>query len=543
MRRTFGGLLTLVLAAPAASQEPPAKPFVEKVEVRVRSVLVFITDSKGNALTKAPAPSDLAALENGSPVEILSVEPVRNTGTPTAGTDAESPVPLPEDPSAGLAQYLYLETSTLNMRSMPLLARAIDDNLDAILANGPLEIVGADPEPKVVLASSRDPEKIRETLRALPNTLPGKQRLLLLRKDSLADLRDAQNRPKSGAAGSVRAHVRMAVTEEISLLRHSLARLEAWAAARPDARAGLLYYANDGFDADPMEIYRESVSSQDFEMRREVEQLSQEFGKEVPKLLHQTESTLAGKGLTTIPLAFGGTLAEFAGNSANIGVRGGAALRRPTDSAPLFFYARPTEPLRLVAHATGGEVVTSASRFGRTIDSVGRAYVVTFRVQAVPDGRPHTFELTATRPDLKVRAPKHLLTGSPRATSIQRAIRVLEGSDRLTDVPVTAMLGDVARPPSAPAQGMLRVAANFGAVRDLLSADGPVRLRLSLAVELADGEPFTSSEEVDWSSDSTSWRYQVPLTWPREAKRIAVVVEEVSTGLTGSAIVAVPVAP
>ncbi len=449
MRRTLGSLLALVLAAPAVAQEPPSKPFVEKVEVRVRSVLVFITDAKGNPLTVPPSPSDLAALENGKPVEIVAVEPVRRAEGAAPRADPGVPESPAEDPAPGLAQYLYLETSTLNMRSMPLLARAIDDNLDSILANGPLEIVGADPEPKVVLASTRDPEKIRETLRALPNALPGKQRLLMLRRDSLSDLRDAQNRPKSGAAGSVRAHVRMAVTEEISLLRHSLARLEAWAAARPDARAGLLYYANDGFDADPVEIYRESVSSQDFEMRREVEALSQEFGKEVPKLLHQTESTLAGKGLTTIPLAFGGTLAEFAGNSANIGVRGGAALRRPTDSAPLFFYARPTEPLRLVAHATGGEVVTSTSRLGRTIDSVGRAYVVTFRVQAVPDGRPHTFELTATRPDLKVRAPKHLLTGSPRAASTQRAIRVLEGSEHPNDVPLTACSVTSRGPPRA----------------------------------------------------------------------------------------------
>ena len=90
----------------------------------------------------------------------------------------------------------------------------------------------------------------------------------------LRELRDAQARPKSGAAGSVRAHVRMAVSEEVNLLRKSMERLEAWAAARPDTKAAVLYYANDGFDSNPVEIYRESISAQDFEMRREVEALA-----------------------------------------------------------------------------------------------------------------------------------------------------------------------------------------------------------------------------------------------------------------------------
>ena len=120
----------------------------------------------------------------------------------------------------------------------------------------------------------------------------------------------------------------MAVSEEVNLLRKSMERLEAWAAARPDTKAAVLYYANDGFDSNPVEIYRESISAQDFEMRREVEALELEFSKEVPKLMASAQATLAGKGMTTIPIAVGATIAEYAGNSSNIDVRGGAALRR-----------------------------------------------------------------------------------------------------------------------------------------------------------------------------------------------------------------------
>ena len=82
--------------------------------------------------------------------------------------------------------------------------------------------------------------------------------------------------------------------------------------------------------------------------------------------------------------------------------------------------------------------------------------------------------------------------------------------------------------------------ANFAGFRDILPYGESVHLRISLAVEINGGDPFLSSEEVEWTSDSNSWRYQVPLTWPKTAQRLVVLVEELSTGIAGAAIVTVP---
>ena len=540
--RRWPFVLLVALTSGVAAQEPRPTPYVERVDVRVRSVLVFITDSQDKPLATAPAPSDLNALDNGHPLEVIAIERVRRTPAPDAVHVTPSEVPgAPPSPST-LRQYLYLDTATLNFRTIPLLTKAFTSQLDGFLAIGPLEIVGADPEPRVLLASTTDAERIRETLRALPTTLPGKERLLQIRRDSLQGVREAQDRTKSAAAGSVRAHLRMAVTEEITLLRHSLERLETWAAARSDSTAGILYYANDGFDADPVEMYRNSISSQDPEMRRDVETLAMEYGREVPRLLAGTQTVLAGKGLTTVPLVLGSTTAEYAGNAANFSVRGAAALRRPTDSAPVFFYMRPLEPLGWVADATGGQVVSATSQLPKMLDSIANAYLVSFRVRDLPDGRPHAFAITAARKDLKVRATRHLLSGQPSAISRQRALRVLEGSEKPTDIPVVAALDGVKRPSSGPANGMLRIGANLRGVLDVLPREGPTRLRLALAVGLSNGEPFTSSEEVDWSEESTSLRYQIPLTWPPQAVRLAIVVEDVSTSMAGAAVVDIPAA-
>ncbi|MGE5414927.1 MAG: hypothetical protein ACM3NW_12165, partial [Syntrophomonadaceae bacterium] len=279
------------------------------------------------------------------------------------------------------------------------------------------------------------------------------------------------------------------------LLRISLDHLEDWAAARPDARPGILYYANDGFDMDPIETYRNAIGSRDETLRSEVQQLSSEYGGEVSKLLARVEGTLAGKGLTTVPLVLGGTTAEFASSASNMGLRGGAAMRQVVDSAPLFFYTRPTEPLGLVAGATGGELVSTSSRFGAVLDHIGSAYVVSFRVGAVPDGRPHPLVVEAKREGVTLRTTRYLLTGSPRSASLERAIRVLEGSEKPADVPVLATLARSGTTGSGRRSGMLRIVASFASVRDVLGGDGAaIPLRLTLAVDLGEDEPFTSAE-------------------------------------------------
>jgi hypothetical protein len=531
---------------PTPVPEPVARttPFVEKVEVRVRSVMVYATDAKGNAPNPLLRPADLKILENGKPAEILDVEPMpsgRKAASPTSTTNAPAPTPAPEV-KTGTSQYLYLDTTALNRRSMKLVTDVIAGHLDGILALGPLEIVLADATPKVYLPFTTDPAAARKALHDLGETVPGKQLLLNIRKDALEEIRNTQLNAKSAMASDTRAHIRSAAEHELALLRISFDRLATWAAARPDTGAGILYYANDGFDMDPIEVYRTSIGSSDPTLRNEVLQLESEFGGDVSKRLAELQGTLAGKGLLTVPVILGATTAEFANSAGNIGLRGGAAMRQVIDSAPVFFYERPTEPMRLVADATGGEVVSSSSRFGAVLDHLAGAYVVTFRVGATPDGRPHPLVVQAVRPGLTVRTSKYLLTGSPRSLSIERATRVLEGSEKPGDVPVLARLVADAHPAGAKHGGMLRIAASFASAEAALGGfEGRVvPIRLTLAVDLGNGEPFTSSEDIDWKPESPSFRWQVPLTWPSDARRIAVVVEEVSTGLAGATIVEVP---
>ena len=85
IRVLSAALLAVATVTTAFGQEPaPQPPFVERVEVRVRSVLVFITDPKGKPLAAPPAASQLRVIENGAPVEIVAVEPARSANATAA---------------------------------------------------------------------------------------------------------------------------------------------------------------------------------------------------------------------------------------------------------------------------------------------------------------------------------------------------------------------------------------------------------------------------------------------------------------------------
>src|ERR1700682_4676679 len=81
------GSAVLALGAGFASGQetlPASKPFVERVDVNVRSVLVVIRDPLGRRLPSPPGAADLEIRENGVAVEILGGDPALRETRPAA---------------------------------------------------------------------------------------------------------------------------------------------------------------------------------------------------------------------------------------------------------------------------------------------------------------------------------------------------------------------------------------------------------------------------------------------------------------------------
>jgi len=534
----------------AVAQQPDEKPYVEKVEVRVRSVLVFVTDAKGKPLSSPPLPAQLRVVENGAPAEIVAVEPARRAGAepsaaamPTPAPTVETPGPAAAEPSR-IPQYLYVDTSTLLVRSVPRLAKSLASTLDSILANGPLEIVVADPEPTVIVPSTSSSKTLRNAIDRLPETAVGKERIYDVRRSAVRALMEGENASGTRGMNQFRGDMRASVREELALVQDSLRRLDQWAATLPYDNAAVVYLCNDGFDSDATEVYRNILINGNSEDKTLAMQLQQEFGREAAGITTKAADVLAGRGLTAVVLAFGGGEANFAMDAADLDKMSSTAIRRPLSSAPVTFFARPFEPLLAVADRTGGSVVSAENKLPQAIDEVGGAYLVSFRSRVPADGKTYPLEITAASAGLRVRAPRAVIAAQPQQTSAGRAVRELSAPAKLAKdaIPVTADVSAEEKLEKGRIRGKLVVSADLAAIADALERVGPPRVRVTVAVEIPGKTPYVQHEDVtlDHSGQGTVWYYEAGITWSSDATRVSVTVEELGTGYAGSAVAALP---
>jgi hypothetical protein len=530
------------------AQEPQSAPYVEKVEVRVRSVLVFITDAKGKPLAETPAPSQLRLLENGAPMEILSVEKARRPAgeAPKTGEPAvASATGAPASPGAGafIPQYLYVDTSSLQMRSVPRISKVLVKNLPALLANGPLEIVVADPQPRVLVRSTMDAATLRAAIESLPGAAAGKERMYDVRKETMIQMMNGESANSSAVNGSSRVDLRAAIRQELALTEDFLRRLDTWAGTMPYDRASVVYLCSDGFDSDVTEVYRGILlGTHDPQDAQKAMQLQLEFGREAAEVTAKAADVLAGRGATAVLLAFGGSEADFAMSSANLDKLNSSAIHRPSSAVVVSYYARPFEPLLETANRTGGRVVSVETKLPQAIDEVGDSYLVTFRSQAPADGKTHPLEITSATSALLVRAPRAVLTATLADAAVGQAVRALSSSESAGTLPVHAEILDAEDAQKGRRKGHLEVSTDLALIAEALDTLGPGRVRVTVAVEVTKGKPFTQSEEadLDHSGQGAIWSYEANITWPPEATRVAVTIEELKTGAHGSAVAELP---
>jgi hypothetical protein len=432
-------------------------------------------------------------------------------------------------------QILYLDASLLQKQSVKKVCEMTAKNLEPLLARGPLEVVLADPEPKAVLPSTADPAAIRAALASLAKSAYGRNRVLEVRADFIPGANSARG---SGSDPTLimRMKARAAMQEEIQLLRQSLERLMRWADLRTDRGPAVLFLANDGFDLDLLDFYRSFLDTS------QVEQLRMEFTWQVPKLVGETQTALANHALMTMPLAIGGAEAFFANAPSVVGKRSFNDLRNPISNAPTFLFVRPIDPLRQVADATGGEVVTREDRFALVLDRLSNAVAITYRMERPPDGKPHRLEIRSRREGVVIRTAHSVVAGTPQTEAAARSIEALTIPGDAGNLPIQVGVVLVEVRKNKRRVGELRVSADLAEIAGALEKVGPGRIRVTLAVEAKGSKPFVHHDEMDIARDDsgTTWLYDAPFEWPPEAQRVAVTVEELKTGARGTAVADLP---
>jgi Ca-activated chloride channel family protein len=440
---------------------------------------------------------------------------------------------------------IWFDRMLSGSRTLRGAAGALAAQAPLLVSLGTVEVILAEPEPRVILPATRDAHAVDEALSRLLLTGDGRDDLRTLRQRFV----DAVGAPASGTSGTatgtagtdVRSRAEEAVAEEMRLVARQQDTLTGWltedraAADRPSA----LFLVSDGFDRDPRELYLAQVS--DPAIRAALEKSIPAAALDAPA--NEAARTAAELGLTVLPMPVGDErlpelrrfqLGGSPGAPAAVTVRPGAKPEAPP--APPSLLLHPKEPLAVMADATGGEMVTGPSGVPGALARLRSRLWLRYEVpastaataasmagRAGSPGSLGPLAVAAADPGLKVKARRWAEVGTPAGVSAWRARRLLaeDEEEESGDLRLTAALKN----------GVLELRLD---PEERPAADGPP-LRLTLAVS-RNGEiagPAVTQRALTAQDVAEDGTCHIPFPLPADTDRLAVLVDDPAHGALG----------
>ncbi len=209
--------------------------------------------------------ASLAFLQTAPPEEAPEPPAVNRAGLPVQVLDRKGEIPktltaqdfsVTEDgvarPVAGVAPVsqpwrvvLYVDRILTGSRTMRSAAGVLAERARELAALGTVEVVVAEPEPRVLLSPTREARAIDEVLSRLWLSGEGRDDLSSLRRRFL------EERAAAGEEGLSPEEIAEAVETEIRLVRRQQEGLAEWLSSRSGDGPQLLLLVTDGYERDP----------------------------------------------------------------------------------------------------------------------------------------------------------------------------------------------------------------------------------------------------------------------------------------------------
>ncbi len=485
-------------------------------------------------------PEEIEIYEDGQLTQLLELVPglgpsedVQPAGPVTDQEEEE--VEAPEVLSRPWRVVVYVSTELAGRFVLPALCRSTAAQAPRLVELGPVDIVLADPTPQFVARAGDDPDMLKAALEQLASEASGMTSVEKIRKSFLQDFRPGVGFNQSytitqSSPATFAARARASVQRERTIIRQELDRIVMWMQSQPPTTKGLMVWLTGGFDLNPSDYYIPLVQQIDPFLARTLRSDHQTAGLQ-DEVVEIVETALAF-GWTILPInssrvsfAHGaeyegtGKVQHLAGVGANsISAQGGE-----------FRQVAPNYPLQIVAKGTGGEFVVSEDHLEKALDNARSAYQLTYQTGRPADGELHRLEIRCTRPGVRLRGRHYAASGSLRAVAVTRGRRYLAGEEVDGGLDLSVALRNITRSKGGEGTGDLRVTADLTGLREVLSPVGLGQMRVTIVVEVEDGLPFVHHQELDldWDQVKTFWTFGAPLKWPKDASRLAVVVEEI----------------
>jgi VWFA-related protein len=426
-------LFTLVLVplagVPAGAQDDaPSDLFVDRVDVNVVNVEVFVTDDNGYPVIGL-SQRDFQILEDGAPVEItnfysavrddrrlLQLEAQRAEAQ-DAGA-APPPVALhPEDQVLNL--MVYVDNLNLHTRSRNRVLDQLDGFLEDRMAQGDrVMLVGFDRDLEVIMPFTADRQQIGDGLERLKKQTARRQTDDALRRQTMRQIEASAKLSGQGdlpgpdlrsAYEFVRSYVQQA-EDDLQRSTEGLQQVVRWLSGMPGRRA--ILYVSDGLSQRPgEELYQHLADSfgsgalnQLADQGGFVDPTIEAVAGDRTKIIERVAIEANAHQVTFYTLDAGGTnsestaSAEYADLSASPGGHTSFDQLRQSNLQ---------DPLVELAVRTGGDAILNTFNFDGAAAGMARDfdsfYSLGFRSPNDGDGKSHKIDVQLTRPGFKVR--------------------------------------------------------------------------------------------------------------------------------------------
>ena len=549
----FSVLFVLLLASSAVAQETPDGELVRLwIEAR---------DAQGKIVDEL-APEDVevreglaAAPEN---LRVVADGPARR---------AQGPAPT--------RFIIYIDQALSSKGTARRASEGFAGIARSLIELGDVEVVMAGDTAESVL-DARDELVLEERLKWSATRNPAEDRILALRTTTLDDARRLRRAPVS-TTEEIAQRVRSGILEELELIADRLDELIAWTAGQIPAggrfdRPRVLFFISNGFDLDPLEFYGERL---DMEVWRQALRQTPE-ALVFEARVRDAARALAALGVTVIPVRLEAVEEERRfepsyidttdsqgrqTGGAGVTIRPGAIFGRDdkdeTATEPSAAFIDPTAPLRILAQATGGEVLANERGLNDVVERFAERFEITYRSFLTLDAGVRPLNVEPRRQTLTLKAPEwrsrttpadvlrarleHLLEGrrADGELDVAAVLEVERGPDdtvsgtletrlQLTDLYADEATGEeLPRPRDAAFRVTIGVARSGGIPSDGAPSDAP-----SLAAPPSDEGPRIESEIVTGQDldGLIEWSHRRAMELAGGSDEVAVIVEELGDG-------------
>jgi hypothetical protein len=500
---------------PAEARPAPQEPETYRGEVTVREVgiVVEVPEAAQGFRLDPVRPEDFIVLEGGRSRPVTRVEPVD------------------EADGGAWDVVVWIDRALAGPETAFASTLALANLSETLGRLGRVEVVMADPEPRLAQAGTGEAKLLRQVLA----DLAGESRVE--RDRAAGESAEAAASRREGGVDAAR-------------LGRQLDRLVTWLAARPSSGPRVLVLVMEGLALPPEQVARLERG----------EAGADDAG--VPGIVGEAARALASYGWVTllVPLQRRLELEEVTASDGHGGERDRMRVldvgSERSSSVPPVIPSRSGKPsslrfkgavealvlpetaaLRALARPTAGTVVGNEGQLGEALQRLNRRWRVWYSAPDSRDGAALPVEVRLPGFGENLRAPAFVRSSIPPEVGRARVRRLLAGDRVAGDLPLSASSRRAGQGGAGALEVRLEVPAAAGA-----EPGGPARpgeLRLSWGfVPPGGGAPVVRQETIGREGfRRESWARTARLEVPPGARKVAVVLEDLALESWGGAVV------